>query len=196
VEKRPRLVFGNLDINALKSRSHGRTNTDALRKSFTVPMKENVPLRSGPPPSLGMVRPVNFVARPLHDPCGEFAIVLYDPTIDDEPPPKIASMQEPVKEQKKSTVHKSLAEILGIRKRGDQPEHQQKVAVVIDPKIARVLRPHQIEGVKVHHLNRIYLTQSFYTVPPPEKSTRTHTDVSWPTKWVSGKLSSPAAKSN
>jgi len=36
-----------------------------------------------------MLRPANFVARPLHDPAGEFAIVLYDPTIDDEPIPKI-----------------------------------------------------------------------------------------------------------
>jgi DNA repair and recombination RAD54-like protein len=50
-----------------------------------------------------------------------------------------------------SKVHKSLAEILGIPKRGEQVE-QPKVAVVIDPKIAKVLRPHQIEGVKVHSL--------------------------------------------
>jgi DNA repair and recombination RAD54-like protein len=47
-----------------------------------------------------------------------------------------------------SKVHKSLAEILGIPKRGEQVE-QPKVAVVIDPKITKVLRPHQIEGVKV-----------------------------------------------
>src|SRR5579862_9485910 len=55
----------------------------------------------------------------------------------------------PVAEEKKpeSRVHKSLAEILGIPKRGE-PVDQPKVAVVIDPKIAKVLRPHQIEGVK------------------------------------------------
>ena len=47
-----------------------------------------------------------------------------------------------------SKVHKSLAEILGIKKRGE-PVEQPKVAVVIDPKIAKILRPHQIEGVKV-----------------------------------------------
>jgi len=58
--------------------------------------------------------------------------------------------KDEVKEVKKeSKVHKSLAEILGIPKRGDVKE-QPKVAVVIDPKIAKVLRPHQIEGVKVH----------------------------------------------
>lgn len=56
-------------------------------------MKENAGFtfekRIGGAPSLGMLRPANFVARPLHDPCGEFAIVLYDPTIDDEPTPVI-----------------------------------------------------------------------------------------------------------
>ena len=56
----------------------------------------------------------------------------------------------PVAEEKKmeSKTHRSLAEILGIPKRGE-PVDQPKVAVVIDPKIAKVLRPHQIEGVKV-----------------------------------------------
>jgi hypothetical protein len=53
-----------------------------------------------------------------------------------------------VEEKKESKVHKSLAEILGIPKRGQVVE-QAKVAVVIDPKITKVLRPHQIEGVKV-----------------------------------------------
>jgi SNF2 family DNA or RNA helicase len=59
-----------------------------------------------------------------------------------------------------SKIHKPLAEILGIPKRGERVD-QPKVAVVIDPKIAKVLRPHQIEGIKVfprHHL----LTQFLY----------------------------------
>jgi hypothetical protein len=54
-----------------------------------------------------------------------------------------------VEKKAESRMHKSLAQILGIPKRGEQVE-QPKVAVVIDPKIAKVLRPHQIEGVKVH----------------------------------------------
>ena len=59
-------------------------------------------------------------------------------------------MTEIVEEKKvESRVHKSLAEILGIPKRGEQKAEQPKVAVVIDPKIAKILRPHQIEGVKV-----------------------------------------------
>ena len=58
----------------------------------------------------------------------------------------------PATEKKpESKIHKSLADILGIPKRGDQIE-QPKVAVVIDPKLAKILRPHQIEGVKVIRL--------------------------------------------
>jgi hypothetical protein len=87
-----RTVLGGLDINALKSRR--RESGEIFRKTFIVPVKENGGLASekriGQAPSLGMLRPANFVARPLHDPAGEFAIVLYDPTIDDEPTPKIA----------------------------------------------------------------------------------------------------------
>lgn len=94
----------------------------------------------------------------------------------------------PVAEEKKleSKTHRSLAEILGIPKRGE-PVDQPKVAVVIDPKIAKVLRPHQIEGVKVTipHDN---LDTSFSTKRRRGKSMTGHMDVSWPTKWVSEKL--------
>jgi hypothetical protein len=84
-----RVVLGGLDINALKARR--RESGEVLRKTFWVPAKENggMERRIGNAPSLGMLRPANFVPRPLHDPAGEFAIVLYDPTIDDEPTPKI-----------------------------------------------------------------------------------------------------------
>jgi DNA repair and recombination RAD54-like protein len=57
----------------------------------------------------------------------------------------------PVEEKPGSKVHKPLAEILGIKKTGG-PVEETRVAVVIDPKIAKVLRPHQIEGVKVPFL--------------------------------------------
>ena len=84
-----RVVLGGLDINALKARR--RESGEILRKTFAVPVKDNngMEKRVGCAPSLGMLRPANFVPRPLHDPAGEFAIVLYDPTIDDEPTPKI-----------------------------------------------------------------------------------------------------------
>jgi len=91
-----RVVLGGLDINALKSRR--RESSEIFRKEFAIPMKENggMEKRMGSAPSLGMLRPANFVPRPLHDPAGEFAIVLYDPTIDDEPPPKIVDGTSPI----------------------------------------------------------------------------------------------------
>jgi DNA repair and recombination protein RAD54 and RAD54-like protein len=65
-------------------------------------------------------------------------------------------------EEKKvqSKLHKSLAEILKIPKKGD-PLERPKVAVVIDPKVSKVLRPHQIEGVKVNS-HKIYLIKFLY----------------------------------
>jgi hypothetical protein len=81
-----------------------------------------------------------------------------------------------------SKVHKSLAEILGIPKRGEQVE-QPKVAVVIDPKIAKVLRPHQIEGVKVS--TRWSLTDhSSFTGLRLGRSMITPLVALWQTKWV------------
>ena len=64
------------------------------------------------------------MAKPLHDPAGEFAIVLYDPTIDakpDQTPEEIEEEKRKKEEQAKAEkekenqplVHKSLAEILG-----------------------------------------------------------------------------------
>jgi DNA repair and recombination RAD54-like protein len=93
-----------------------------------------------------------FVVKPLHDPSGEFAIVLYDPTVDDVDD---AEEQKKEEEQKpeddkpkldEPIVHKSLADILGLKKKVDS---RPKVPVVIDPRLAKVLRPHQVEGVKV-----------------------------------------------
>ena len=89
-----------------------------------------------------------FAAKPLHDPCDEFAIVLYDPTIDDKP----TTMEDvkKVEEEEKPKLdvpimHRSLADILGLKK---QVEERKKVPVVIDPRLTKVLRPHQVEGVK------------------------------------------------
>lgn len=125
-----------------------------FRKAFSVPFanKEAAGYNPNrPPPTLGLRQGATFIAKPLHDPCGEFAIVLYDPTIDDKPK-NVPEGEEEQKEAEKPSkldaplVHKSLAEILGIKKRV-QGEHP-RVPVVIDPRLAKVLRPHQIEGVK------------------------------------------------
>jgi DNA repair and recombination RAD54-like protein len=125
-----------------------------FRKAFSVPFVDKNSAAynpNRPPPTLGLRQGAVFVAKPLHDPCGEFAIVLYDPTIDDKPKetPKPEEKEQEVESASKldaPLMHKSLAEILGIKKKvvGEHP----RVPVVIDPKLAKVLRPHQIEGVK------------------------------------------------
>ena len=60
----------------------------AFRMRFTVPLKNKdvgAYDSSRPPPLLGLRTGTVFVAKPLHDPSGEFAIVLYDPTVDETP---------------------------------------------------------------------------------------------------------------
>lgn len=126
----------------------------ALKQRFSVPLIDKTSSNydpSRPAPTLGMRRGASFVVKPLHDPSGEFAIVLYDPTVDDKPEPKKDEDGEKTEEKPKldvPIVHKSLADILGLKKR---VESRPKVPVVIDPKLAKVLRPHQVEGVKVRH---------------------------------------------
>ncbi|KAI9208840.1 P-loop containing nucleoside triphosphate hydrolase protein [Polychytrium aggregatum] len=75
---------------------------------------------------LGARRKTNVLKGPLHDPEADDAIVLYHPKV------------------------YSAVEILESLKSSADPKKQikQEVHVVIDPKIARVLRPHQIEGVR------------------------------------------------
>jgi len=146
-----RLALANRDANKFPV-FQVKDKEAMFRQRFSVPLinkSAGTYNLNRPPPTLGLRQGAVFVAKPLHDPSGEFAIVLYDPTIDEKPrtieeakkgeegaPPKIDA----------PLVHKSLAEILGIKKvvETDHP----KVPVVIDPKLAKVLRPHQIEGVK------------------------------------------------
>lgn len=115
-----------------------------LKQKFVIPMadKEEKNYKNRKPPVLGTLRPAKWTPQPLHDPCGEFSIVLYDPTMDN------LSIEEKEKNleihKTKSKIHKPLTEILGIKKQEKYPN----VAVVIDPKLSKILRPHQIEGVK------------------------------------------------
>ena len=122
-----------------------------FRQRFCVPLanKDATHDSPRPVPTLGMRRGASFIAKPLHDPSGEFAIVLYDPTVDEKPSQSAnnnAGPEAPPK-LKMPLMHKSLAEILGIQKEVGQD--RPKLPVVIDPRLAKVLRPHQIEGVKV-----------------------------------------------
>ncbi|KAF5130493.1 DNA repair protein rhp54 [Metarhizium anisopliae] len=127
-----------------------------FRKAFSVPLKDKSTASynpNRPPPTLGLRQGAVVSPRPLHDPSGEFAIVLYDPTVDGKPDNSQESerlnttandIQKPQLDA--PLVHKSLAEILGIRKK--VTKEQPQVPVVLDPKLAKILRPHQVEGVK------------------------------------------------
>lgn len=164
-----------------------RTET-SLRKLFSVPFakdnarKEQFNFDFAPPP-LGTRRKIVVPPRALHDPTSEFAIVLYDPTVDviptaevpkddsktpepatkegleelpdasqldllDEEHAEEAKVEEPPKKKLKRRPQKSLAEILGICKDQDLTKKYPNVPVVIDPKLAKILRPHQVAGVK------------------------------------------------
>ncbi|RDW73798.1 hypothetical protein BP5796_07240 [Coleophoma crateriformis] len=145
-----RLALANRDANKFPV-FQVKDKEAMFRKRFAVPLiNKDVggynPNR--PPPTLGLRTGAKFVAKPLHDPSGEFAIVLYDPTIDEKPKTieEAKKAQAEVPKIDAPIVTKSLADILGIKKvvEGDHP----KVPVVIDPRLAKVLRPHQIEGVK------------------------------------------------
>lgn len=109
--------------------------------------------------SLGIRAPTSIPPRPLHDPMEDHAIVLYDPTIDDRETDE--EKKERLKEEERDKAdkearektkglfnpHKSLRMLLGEGRPKDK--NLVKVPVVIDPRLSKVLRPHQIEGVKV-----------------------------------------------
>lgn len=142
---------------------------NALTSGFHIPLMrnkkgeviENRPSHA----ALGTRRAIEIPPRPLHDPMGEHSIVLYDPTIDDRESIETkrrleadaaAHAQGASQEDKENMAptpaptqrgpHKSLAEILGISR--EQKKEVVKVPVVIDPRLGKVLRPHQVEGVK------------------------------------------------
>ncbi|KAL5489747.1 RAD54 [Sanghuangporus weigelae] len=108
--------------------------------------------------SLGIRPQPILLPRPLHDPMQDHAIVLYDPTIDNRETEEEKCEREKEEERERMAKeaeekmkgmfnpHKSLRKLLG----EDQKKQQklQKVAVVLDPKLSKVLRPHQIEGAK------------------------------------------------
>ncbi|KAI9722848.1 MAG: DNA-dependent ATPase protein rad54 [Chrysothrix sp. TS-e1954] len=152
-----RLAIATRDANRFPV-FKARDKETLFRQRFAIPLvkKESNAYDCGrPAPLLGMRQGVTFVARPLHDPSGEFAIVLYDPTIDDKPKEQPKEPDENGKSHEEGEtvkidtpiVHKSLADILGLKKRVGG-EERPKVPVVIDPRLTKVLRPHQVEGVK------------------------------------------------
>lgn len=128
---------------------------DALGRRFLIPTMQNekgdvIDARMTYA-ALGVRRAVEVPPRPLHDPMGEHSIVLFDPTIDDRDfeREKEKLHQEQAEHEAKviaSGPHKSLAAMLGLDK--PKVQIQEKVPVVIDPRLGKILRPHQVEGVK------------------------------------------------
>lgn len=148
------------------------------------------------------IRPLaNIIPRPLHDPMEDHAIVLYDPTIDiretdeerkerEKEEAKVAALKDA--EEKNVGLynpHKSLKLLLGETKKNNKVD--TRVPVVIDPRLCKVLRPHQVEGVKVCPLVTLPLSQltrlSFFIAVRPVWWSRVSTAVSWPTRWVSAR---------
>ncbi|KAL2869867.1 vacuolar protein 14 C-terminal Fig4p binding-domain-containing protein [Aspergillus lucknowensis] len=146
-----RLALATRDVNRFPV-FKARDKEVAFKQRFKVPLinkSTDAYDSSRPAPTLGMRQGATFVVKPLHDPSGEFAIVLYDPTVDGIDDPE-SNKQDGESEEKcpkldEPIVHKSLADILGLKKK---VEDRPKVPVVIDPRLAKILRPHQVEGVK------------------------------------------------
>ena len=150
-----RLALANRDVNrygVFKVKDKETT----FKRRFAVPLlNKDISgySASRAVPALGMRTGATFIAKPLHDPGGEFSIVLFDPTVDDKPIiDKTSDKAADEVEKPKLDVplmHKTLADILGLKK---QVNDRPRVPVVIDPRLAKVLRPHQVEGVKVRSL--------------------------------------------
>ena len=149
-----RLALATRDVNKYPV-FQAKEKGVVFRKAFSVPFKNKDSAAynpNRPPPTLGLRQGAIFAPRPLHDPSGEFAIVLHDPTVDD----KVSQVLDGNKTAKEEAapkdddntplVHKSLAEILGLKKQVE--DKHPRVPVVIDPKLSKILRPHQVEGVK------------------------------------------------
>ncbi|KAG0262003.1 DNA-dependent ATPase protein rad54 [Linnemannia exigua] len=129
--------------------------------SFTDPSK--APVKSGTSGlTLGTKRRPPIEAKSAHDYTMEGSIILYDPawalldeaqreeerllkaSQESATPIDADTVQQVIIPKKEKAKSKSIAEMLGIIK----PKEQPKVHVVVDPVLGRVLRPHQVEGVK------------------------------------------------
>ncbi|KAI8970621.1 P-loop containing nucleoside triphosphate hydrolase protein [Pilobolus umbonatus] len=82
--------------------------------------------------TLGMTGRRRITKPQVFDPSLPNSIVLWDPKLNQQ-----------LHQEKQLKEKKTLAEILGIKRDVRQPVH-----VVVDPTLAKVLRPHQIDGVR------------------------------------------------
>ncbi|KAG4094325.1 hypothetical protein H8356DRAFT_998861 [Neocallimastix lanati (nom. inval.)] len=135
ISKKPLVVSKvNSKINQYKQplKLKNSNITNRLTKPFILPTF----LNGKRPPSiinhsqrltLGPRRRISFIAKPLYDPEDESAIILFEP--------KELTETEKLKSLSKNSLKKD--ENLKIQ-----------VHVIVDPVIGKVLRPHQVEGVR------------------------------------------------
>ncbi|GAA5802781.1 hypothetical protein HPULCUR_008256 [Helicostylum pulchrum] len=100
--------------------------------------QESADSKFGERKTLGIRRRAGHMMRALYDHTDPDAIVLWDP---DQAPVEPEELKISTDKPKKQG--KSLSEILGLKK-----EEKKLAHVVVDPVLTRVLRPHQVEGVK------------------------------------------------
>ncbi|RKP24026.1 P-loop containing nucleoside triphosphate hydrolase protein [Syncephalis pseudoplumigaleata] len=112
-----------------------------MKKAFRVPLlslgNDHSMAPSPRSNALGVRRRNNLACRPLHDPDAENAIILYAPNEEEAAPASDG-------EEDKSVAMDSLKRLLGL----DRDEATREVHVVLDPMLAQILRPHQVEGVR------------------------------------------------
>jgi DNA repair and recombination RAD54-like protein len=160
--KRIRTMLTNKDFNSSRcfqpmTRRPATLTSSSINKKFRVPLSDqsaNHSLMDASRRTLGIRRRQGIRLRPLYDHTAEDAFVLWDPEIDGE--------QEEEQQQQQQQRHtsspddddqqqlqkvvlsgKSLADMLGLKK-----EQSKKGHVVVDPVLAKILRPHQVEGVR------------------------------------------------
>jgi DNA repair and recombination RAD54-like protein len=128
---------------AIKPEESEHTNTKKIAaKAATVAAltaaTEAVNSKFGERKTLGIRRRAGHMMRALYDHTTPDAIVLWDP---DQAPVETEELKISTDKPKKQG--KSLSEILGLKR-----EEKRLAHVVVDPVLSRVLRPHQVEGVK------------------------------------------------
>ncbi|KAG0341473.1 DNA-dependent ATPase protein rad54 [Podila horticola] len=129
--------------------------------TFTVPGMAPDPGARPMTLTLGVKKRLAVEGRSAHDYTMEGSIILYDPAwaqLDEaqKEEERLMSASQEQKEgdedqtpqviipKKEKARSKSIAEMLGLTKQKEVP----KVHVVVDPVLGRILRPHQVEGVK------------------------------------------------
>ncbi|KAI8086158.1 P-loop containing nucleoside triphosphate hydrolase protein [Halteromyces radiatus] len=128
-----------------------------LTKKFRVPLADqtaNNSIDMEHRRTLGIRRRNGSRYKQLYDHTAEDAFVLWDPDVDTLPeqPPTTETNKDTKTnstEEKETSANKvalsgkSLSEMLGLKK-----EVSKKCHVVVDPVLAKILRPHQVEGVR------------------------------------------------